>query len=220
MRVIKLSTTLAILALAGCIGSQSVPSQQLIGEMSDWPEFSIRSPATFLEHIKRDDGSVALTTYDTSTTARKSTDFSVHLYPSGSSCQNLGKAYDILSIEGKEAAKPTLRIVQTGHTQFSDKGDFSPECPQSTIFCSSYQGKQVAICLHQQSIDGSKPWELARDIFSTFRWTAASGNQSDAISSQVRTRLQQLIDNQEWKKIIEWRDTWSCGLDQCNTDLP
>lgn len=195
MLLIKIVTTIMILALASCTNSQPVPLQNLPTEISDWPEFSIQSRVNFLEHIKRDDGSIALTTYDTSTTVRNPTDFSIHLYPKTSNCHSLGISKPLIT---EDKAKDVR--TQWGRVDYWDSYDAvtysrnQPTCQPSTIYllpedatpemrsewdkapqkgqgvyalCSEHNGKQVLVCISEITDNPA----LAQQIFQTFRWT-------------------------------------------------
>jgi hypothetical protein len=162
---------------------QKVPGE----EMSDWGNFSILSPVEFKEHITRDDGSIALTTYDTNTTRRIDSDFSVWLYP------NQGTTCDLKTHGISGCAKDGELIdsyVETGECRHLSNGaiwgeaDFAspahandPNYPELIktikcggkipVMCAEKDGKAVVICINQEK----KDLKTAEQIFSTFRWT-------------------------------------------------
>jgi hypothetical protein len=159
-------------------------------EMSDWEWFSVHSLTTFREHIVRDDGSIALTTYDTATTKRTTDDFSVHIYPSLSSecTPSLTGASEMQPLPGTGGDTQWGRFSDTDMTFGGGYPNAlcrppmtnSPKCSKNKepfIFCddgsrtyalcSEKDGKTVVICLSQMTDDPA----MAEEIFSTFRWT-------------------------------------------------
>lgn len=181
MMRIRFFQIVACMVLTGCsaIWSVSQNDGQLV-EMSDWPFLTIQSPSTFHERIVRNDGSVALTTYQTNTMKRLLSDFSVQLYPPlPGSCNNLG------------VSKPIVNHDRINETIMWGKVDFRsakwPEDPDMTmpeerygvpctplppataayVLCSEKDGKRVLICISQVT---NNP-DLAEQIFKTFRWT-------------------------------------------------
>jgi len=165
---------LACVALIGCNFIQLIPQKNAqLHEMSDWPFFSIQSSTVFRKHIVRDDGSVALTTYDTGTTQRSPNDYSVHLYPSlSASCSSSDIGVNMPVVENSKEGT----VLVKGRVDFPLDYELTPLTPDcrpykpdaaSYIFCSEKNGRKVAICIFQIT---DNP-ELAEQIFRTFRWT-------------------------------------------------
>jgi hypothetical protein len=86
-----MKATLFALALVSiCLGGCAVarPETQMksevpeVLELSSWSWFSLRAKTRFQDRILRDNGSVALVTYDTNTMRRDLNDFAIYLYPS------------------------------------------------------------------------------------------------------------------------------------------
>ncbi len=182
---IKNFTTWAVLILAGCTFANPLTTkndQIKTFEMSDWKEFSITTSFSFHDHIVRKDGSISLTTFDTSTTERNESDFSVHIYKlSSASCSP--------SIVGASQLNPLSdqAEIKWGRVDYYDTEIYNPNpsplCRLIDIFpvansnytdrratyglCSKYNGITAVVCINQMT-DNS---ELAQQIFESFRWT-------------------------------------------------
>jgi hypothetical protein len=178
------SFTLGFLALllGGCMTLHPVDNgQDKTNEMSDWDWFSVQSLQEFKEHIVRDDGSVALTTYDTAITKREDSDFSVHLYPSLSSpCSP-----SLTGASQTEQLKTANGKAEWGRVNYRDgygsegwtypydpknilcKIQGTPPPAQVYALCSEKDDKTVVICISQMKDNPQQ----AKEIFETFRWT-------------------------------------------------
>lgn len=151
-------------------------------QMSAWSDFSVVSPLPFKERIVRDDGSIAFTTFDTSTVERAPTDFSVHLYqfsdsrtcsttltgtshpepiPNTNGMTAWGRmdAWDGYGGEGWEWPDGWENVLCT------KSGTPSPA--EIYTLCSDKNGKTVVMCVNQMTDNPS----LAKQIFDTFKWT-------------------------------------------------
>jgi len=166
------------LAFVGCLPvrpSNNVNIQS--HEISDWKHFSIQSIRTFREHILRDDGSVALTTYNTRTVDRDPFDVSIHMYPSISSrCSpSITGALQTENIAGTDGQTGWGRVDVWEEMEGGDLPDWqhvlctkdgTPPPEEVYVLCSEKDGKTVVICLNEMTDNPS----LAEQIFFTFRW--------------------------------------------------
>jgi hypothetical protein len=176
---------LAAISLTSCSfgpsSGLSRPSSSKLVEMSEWPTFSILSPVKFRDHVTRDDQSVAFATYDSHTSARKPTDFSVFLYSELSSpcipiltgVSQLSRtlesggtitwgrvdAWDGFGIEGWEFPYDLHQIIC--------RYDGTPRPNAVFALCAERNHQTVVICISQVERNDS----LAKQIFETFRWT-------------------------------------------------
>lgn len=172
---------LILLCLGGCTNIQQVKEVDSVTEMSDWDWFSVKAQTTFTEHIMRDDGSVAFTTYNTATTKREDADFSAHIYPSLSSqCSpSLTGTSQIESLASANAKATWGRVnYEDGYggegwqypydiKEVVCKIEGTPPPTSAYALCSEKDGKTVVICISQMT---DNP-EQAKQIFETFRWT-------------------------------------------------
>ena len=170
-----------LMLVSGCTDIHSTPVNESGWiEMSDWKWFSIQAPNSFQEHILRDDGSVALTTYDTSTTQRSSHHYSVYLHPSlskqcsrhitgASQTKSLPKA-DGMAAWGRVDYWDNHELEGWEYQEWNDvvctyAGNPGPKAVYA--LCSEKDDKTIVICINQMSDNPS----LAKQIFETFRWT-------------------------------------------------
>lgn len=159
-----------VLSACGASGTKI----ETTSEISEWPHFSLQVNDNFQERIVRDDESIALTTYDTSTAERKQDDFSIWIFPKAQSCTSLG-------IDEIQSANIDSDEAQWGKVKDYDMYDdlLDPDCrimptekgikPKGTAyaFCAEKNNKMVIICIKQMTDDEA----MAKEIFESFRWT-------------------------------------------------
>lgn len=153
-------------------------SADSLNEISQWPYFSIKSDLSFKERIERDDGSIALTTYDTRSAKRASNDKALQIYPL-STCPALGVSspnilgqsnwgrVDFWDTYGSEQGLIELPVCTP--PKIMDHHSVPLDTTKNTAyaFCSEKDGKAVVICI-QQNTDNPA---LAEEVFRSFKWT-------------------------------------------------
>lgn len=162
------------------VGCGAPAAQSSLHEVSEWPWFSMKTEAAFMEHILRDDGSVALTTYSTATTKREAEDFSIYLYPAlSSACEkSITGASEMSNLTNANGEASWGRVDQWDSRTGDEDNDIDDNlvvCQNNGVvkysavyaLCSQKDNKTVMICINQVT-DSS---QLAEDIFKTFRWT-------------------------------------------------
>lgn len=178
-----------LLAITGCSEATTFKVNNKQSELSIWDHFSLSTNYKFQEKILRDNGSLAYTTYNTSTTEKKITDFAVHLYPSlqqsctltliGASQTNVmgvgqwGKVdyYNTLfhdpEPEEEPPCRPPKRVVCNADESYCSPNIPKEERSAAYAFCADKDGKSVLICVAQMTDNPDQ----AKQIFETFRWT-------------------------------------------------
>lgn len=191
MKIRMICVFLACIMVNGCtaITQLSPQTDRRLFEMSDWSHFSIQSPSPFLKHIVRDDGSIALTSFDTSSIKRIPSDYAVTLFPSisiecsetitgASSTQPLAKtnreilwgkvdAYDRIRPDFPPGSEPFCKPPVLQWDYNNAEGAMRLSNDAAYALCSTKNGKTVVVCVEQVT-DNPK---LAEEIFSTFKWT-------------------------------------------------
>ena len=168
-------SAILIITVSGCSSTNSSSNVKSDWKnISDWQWFSLKSRTGFKEHILRDDGSVALTTYDTSLEQRIDSDYSIHLYsslpfPCSPELTGASKTTKLTTANGM-AEWGRVNIFDSGGMDFPP--DFKDLCRppvngSAYVLCSEKEEKTVVICISQMKDDPV----LAKQIFETFEWT-------------------------------------------------
>lgn len=158
--------------VSGCVISEPTQKPEVesdkLNEMSDWDFFSVKSQLQFVANIKRDDGSIALTTFDTSTIERNPDDIGIIIDPHYKNCPLTPRHMEQVQKEnnstwGKVFYKPSDDPAPGENDVFCPPMD---PATAAYAFCAQKGDRAVAICIQQVTDNPG----LAEDIFKSFEW--------------------------------------------------